>query len=148
VADSITKSIVVDAPPSVVFKALTDEKELAQWMPQEAKMDARIGGEYEFKYHWAQRGLDAVAKGKVLELVPDRRFAYSFVSSRGGSGASLADSVVTWTLDELPDGRTRVTVVHSGITTGVSGDADAGWGYYTSQLAAHCRAKAGRNREA
>lgn len=27
---------IVDAPSSVVFKALTDEKELVKWMPKEA----------------------------------------------------------------------------------------------------------------
>ena len=66
----LRKTIVVDAPPKVVFKALTDEKELVRWMPQEAKMDARVGGEYEFKYHWAQRGLDAVATGRSSSSSP------------------------------------------------------------------------------
>jgi uncharacterized protein YndB with AHSA1/START domain len=136
----IRKTVVVDAPPGIVFKALTDEKELVQWMPQEAKMDARVGGEYEFKYHWAQRGLDAVAKGKILELIPGKRLSYTFASTRSGSGTSLTDSVVTWILDELPAGKTQVTVVHSGISKGVYGDTDAGWGYYTSQLARRCSA--------
>ena len=131
----LRKTIVVDAPPKVVFKALTDEKELVRWMPQEAKMDARVGGEYEFKYHWAQRGLDAVATGKILELVPDKRLSYTFVSTRSGSGTSLTGSVVTWMLDELPDGKTRVTVVQTGISKEVYADADSGWGYYTAQLA-------------
>jgi uncharacterized protein YndB with AHSA1/START domain len=142
-AGEIRKTIVVDAPPGTVFRALTDEKELVKWMPQEARMEARVGGEYEFRYHWAQRGLDAVATGRILELVPEKRLSYTFVSSRSGSGSSLTDSVVTWTLDELPDGKTRVTVVHSGITREVYGDTDAGWGYYTSQLARHSREMAG-----
>jgi len=51
--------------------------------------------------------------------------------------------VVTWTLDELTDGKTRVTLVHSGITKEVYGDTDAGWGYYTSQLARYCREMVG-----
>ena len=34
-AETITTKIV-DAPSSVVFKALTDEKELVEWMPKEA----------------------------------------------------------------------------------------------------------------
>jgi uncharacterized protein YndB with AHSA1/START domain len=133
----IKKNIIVDAPPRVVFRALTDEKDLVQWMPQEAKIDARVGGDYEFKYHWAQKGLDAVATGRILELIPDKRLSYTFVSTRSGTGASQTDSVVTWILDELPGGKTSVTVVHSGIRT-VQGDADAGWGYYTAQLARHC----------
>jgi len=75
--EEIRKTIVVDAPPEIVFKALTDEKELVQWMPQEAKMDARVGGEYEFKYHWGDRKLDTVLHGKILELQPNRRLSYT-----------------------------------------------------------------------
>ena len=41
----IRKTIMVDTPPEVVFKALTDEKELVRWMSQEATMDPRLGGE-------------------------------------------------------------------------------------------------------
>jgi uncharacterized protein YndB with AHSA1/START domain len=132
----IRKSIVVDAPAQVVFRALTDEKELVQWMPQEAKMDARVGGTYEFKYHWTQRGLDAVATGRILELIPDKRLSYTFTTTRSDMGVSQTDSVVTWILDELPGGKTNVTLVHSGIKT-VQADAAAGWGYYTGQLARH-----------
>jgi len=32
-SNEIRKTIVIDAPPHVVFKALTDEKELTQWFP-------------------------------------------------------------------------------------------------------------------
>jgi uncharacterized protein YndB with AHSA1/START domain len=34
----VRKAVVVDAPPEVVFKALTDEKELVRWMPQEDRI--------------------------------------------------------------------------------------------------------------
>jgi uncharacterized protein YndB with AHSA1/START domain len=47
--EELRKTIVVNAEPEVVFKALTEAKELVEWMPNEAKMDARVGGEYEFK---------------------------------------------------------------------------------------------------
>jgi len=138
VPNEIKKVVMVDAPPAVVFKALTDEKELVQWMPKEAKMDARVGGQYEFKYYRASRNLEAVAKGEILELVPGKRLSYTFDSMRGGSAPSLAKSVVTWTLEELPSGKTMVTLVHSGITEELAGDTDMGWGHYTAQLAAHC----------
>ncbi len=150
----IRKTIVVDAPPKVVFKALTDEKELVRWMPQEARMDPRPGGEYEFKYHWAEKSLDSVATGKILELIPNKRLSYTYVLTRLGSGTSGADSlmdhnvtnsVVTWMLDALPDGKTRVTVLHSGITKEAYGAFDGAWGYSTGQLARHCRAMAGRS---
>ena len=128
----IRKTVVVDAPPEVVFNPLTDEKELVQWMPQEARMDPRIGGEYEFKYHWAEKGLHSVATGRILELIPDKRLSYTYALARSGSGTSgfnslmdhdVTNSVVTWTLDALPDGKTR-TVVHSGITKEAYGAFD------------------------
>lgn len=84
----VRKTIVVDAPPEVVFKALTDEKELVRWMPQEARIDPRHNGEYEFKYHWAEKGLHSVARGKILELIPDKRLSYTYVLTRLGSGTS------------------------------------------------------------
>src|SRR6185437_12710836 len=96
--NEIRKTIVVDAPPAVVFRALTDPDELVQWMPKQAKMDARVGGKYEFRYYWPARKLEATANGEILELVPSKRLSYSFNSVRDGSGPSLAKSVVTWTL--------------------------------------------------
>jgi len=134
----IKKVVVVDAPPAVVFRALTDEKELVQWMPREAKMDARVGGRYEFKFYWEARKQESVARGEILELVPGRKLSYTFSSIRGGSTPGTANSVVTWTLDELPSGKTMVTLVHSGIAEELAGDKDMGWGYFTTQLAVHC----------
>ena len=95
-------------------------------------MDARVGGEYEFRYYWAAKDLHSTAKGKILELVPDRRLSYTFNSDRGGSA-----SVLTWTLDELQGGRTRVTLVHSGLGDAPS-DQYSGWGYFLGRLAVHC----------
>ena len=74
----IKKTVVVDAPPEIVFKALIDEKDLVQWMPKEAKFDAKVGGEYEFKFHWSDRDLDTILRGKILELEPNKRLSYTW----------------------------------------------------------------------
>jgi uncharacterized protein YndB with AHSA1/START domain len=87
----VRKTVVFDAPPEVVFKALTDEKELVRWMPQEARIDPRPGGEYEFKYHCTEKGLHSVVTGKILELIPNKRLSYTYALSR--SGTSGADSM-------------------------------------------------------
>jgi len=137
-ATDITKSILIDAPASVVFRALTDEKELVQWMPRRAKMDARVGGEYEFNFYSAARNSETNAKGKILELVPNRRLVYTFEWSRDGPGA--LPTKLSWTLEEGPEGKTRVTLVHSG----VGKDAftiNLGWGYYLDALVKLCAGK-------
>lgn len=134
----ITRSILIDAPASVVFRALTDEEELVQWMPRRAKMEARVGGEYEFEFYWAEKGMETTAKGRIVELVPDKKLVCTFASSREAPGTP--PSLLTWTLDEGPDGKTRVTLVHSGIDATTCLTRSLGWGYYLDKLAVYCPA--------
>lgn len=138
-AQAITKTVEVGAPPAVVFRALTDPREIAQWLAPEAEFEARVGGEYVFGLRVPEMGIEAVATGKVLELVPGERLSYTFDSTRLGADPSPVDSVVKWTLEELPGGNTRVTVVHKGTTKEVQKDTDAAWGMFASRLAAHCK---------
>jgi uncharacterized protein YndB with AHSA1/START domain len=139
VVEEIRKSIVVDASPEVVFKALTDEKELVQWMPRQAKMDARIGGEYEFKYQWADRGLESVLRGKILEMEKNRRLSYTWDAETPDHVPRISSAIVTWVLDPLPDGKTRVTLIHSGVDTRFSKDAEMGWNFFLGRLQNYCK---------
>ena len=135
----IKKTIIIDAPPEAVFKALTDEKDLVQWMPTEAKIDARVGGEFEFKYHWASRGLDTVLRGRILELVPNRRLVFTWDAETVEHEKRITGAVVTWTLDPLPGGKTNVTLVHSGVGKKFQDDTENGWNYYLGRLATRTR---------
>jgi uncharacterized protein YndB with AHSA1/START domain len=40
----IKKSIVIESSLQVVFKAITDPEELAQWFPDQAILKSRVGG--------------------------------------------------------------------------------------------------------
>jgi uncharacterized protein YndB with AHSA1/START domain len=40
----IRKTIVIDASPEVVFKAISDPKELTNWFPDQAILEPRVGG--------------------------------------------------------------------------------------------------------
>ncbi len=117
-----------------MFNALIDAKELVKWMPNEAKMDPRVGGDYEFKFHWAARGLDTTLKGKILELVPNERISYTWDSRTAGGEDRIRRAVVTWLLEELPGGKTKVTLVHSNVSKEFLQDAESGWTHYLSQL--------------
>lgn len=134
----ITKAVLVDAPASAVFRALTDEKELVQWMLKAAKIDARVGGEYEFNFYSAVKKTETPARGRIVELVPNRKLAYTLASGRDATGAP--PSLLTWTLEEGSDGKTTVTLVHSGFGGDSYRDFLA-WGYYIERLAAHCSRK-------
>jgi uncharacterized protein YndB with AHSA1/START domain len=143
----LRKEITVDAPPEKVFRALTDEKELVQWMPKEARMEARLGGRYEFRYHWAERGLDSSVSGSIIELIPGRKLSYTWevamatgsaAVSAGDAGGARPPSVVSWILEGLPDGRTKVTLVQTGLDGRFSRDAENGWDHFMGNLARHC----------
>jgi uncharacterized protein YndB with AHSA1/START domain len=138
----VRKTIEVDAPADVVFRALTDERELVKWLPQEARMDARVGGQLQFKYHREGRANELVFEGEVLELVQDKKVSYTYHFPKVNSGQAAGpapNTVVTWTLDRLPGGRTRVTVVHTGFFTGLAKYAEEGWERNLSRLVQYCR---------
>jgi len=137
--DEIRKTVVVDASPEIVFRALTDEKELVQWMPREAKFDTKIGGEIEFKYRWAERELDTILHGKVLEFEPSRRLSYTWDAETPDHVRRISGAVVTWILEPMPDGKTQVTLIHRGVNKQFAKDAEMGWNYFLSKLTSYCK---------
>jgi uncharacterized protein YndB with AHSA1/START domain len=110
-------------------------------MPTSARMDAHVGGEYEFKYYWPERNIDSTTRGKILELIPNEKLSYTWNAQKRDSigSRSFKESIVTWILDELPDGKTRVTLTHSAEEKEVRQDRERGWSHYLSQLAAYLK---------
>jgi len=143
-AAEIRKSIEIDAPPDVVFRALTDEKELVHWMPTEATLDPRVGGALRFKFHWAARGVDTEVTGKIVELVPQKRVAYTWVAAMRSDRNPLRmddapAALVTWSLEELPGKRTRVILVQKGFDERFRKDGESGWEHFLTQLRDHIK---------
>jgi uncharacterized protein YndB with AHSA1/START domain len=52
----IRKTIVIDASPEVIFKAITDPEELTQWFPDQAILEAKVGGKMKFSFHKNSKG--------------------------------------------------------------------------------------------
>ena len=134
-SNEITKSVPVDAPESEVFKALTDERELVRRMAKSAEMDAREGGEYQLTFRSAARNTETIARGRIVELVPDRKLSYTYASNE--DEPCVPPSLLTWNLGRSPDGKTLVTVVHSGFRGDPYREILA-CGYYLERLSAHC----------
>lgn len=145
-AAEIRKSVEVDAPPDVVFRALTDEKELVQWMPTEAKIEPRVGGQFRFKFHWEARNVDTEVTGRVTEIEPGRKLTYTWVAAMRSDRdpARMEDApaaTVSWTLEELAGGRTRVTLVQKGFDERFRRDGESGWEHFLGQLKRHVSPK-------
>ena len=142
-AAEIRKSIEIDAPPEVVFRALTEEKELVKWMPTKAAMDLRVGGVLLFKFHWETRNVDTEVRGTIRELIPGKRLSYTWVAAmRSDRDPSRMDdapaALVTWSLEKRPGKRTRVTLVQRGFDERFRQDGESGWEHFLGQLKRHC----------
>jgi uncharacterized protein YndB with AHSA1/START domain len=132
----IRKTILIDARPETVFSAITDEKELTKWFPDQARMEPRVGGAVQFKFLEGGKENHSV-EGRVLEIVPGRKISYSWTNT---SDPNFPKTVVTWTLEPAGDDKTRVTLLHTGFDpkSKWSDMHDKGWSYFIDRLAKHC----------
>ena len=136
---TLTKNIVVDSPATLVFNAISDENELQKWGPasQRATLEKRVGGIVQFVTVREDTQKTYVIRGKVLEFIPDKKISYTW---RVDAQSDYPKTIVTWTLESEDDNQTNVTLVHSGIIKEEhKQQADAGWTYFLSRLAAYCK---------
>lgn len=107
--DIITRTITVDAPRSVVWEAITVADQLARWFGDIAEVDLRPGGDLLFG--WSE--FESTSAGVVTVVDEPREFGFTWEAGRDESG-EMWSTTVTFTLED-DAGRTRVTVVESGI---------------------------------
>jgi len=68
------KSIVINASPEVVFKAITDPRELTNWYPD-------IGGQVRFSFYKNRSkdlDRDYSPEGIVKEFIPNKKVSYTW----------------------------------------------------------------------
>ena len=134
----IKKSIVIDASPEVVFKAITDPNELTNWFPDQAILEPRVGGRMIFSFYKKQQqrgGRGDYIEGTVIDFTPNKKLAYTWEIP------DLPDSksVVTWELEEIDNNKTRLNLTQTGIKLDkVVKEADAGWTYFLNELVKYC----------
>ena len=109
----ITRDIVLDAGAQEVWDCLTDDAALSEWLDGDAAVDARAGG----------RGVVTEADGTVRQLLVER----------ADEGDTLVwtwwnpdrrdepPSTVTFALEELEPGRTRLVVTERALQPGAMG---------------------------
>jgi uncharacterized protein YndB with AHSA1/START domain len=63
----------IAAPPSTVYRFLTESEKWKLWQGVDAKLDARVGGIFSMFM-----GNGMAARGQFVELVPDRRVVFTW----------------------------------------------------------------------
>jgi uncharacterized protein YndB with AHSA1/START domain len=138
-AGEIRKTILINAPPNTVFKALTDEKELTKWFPDQARLESKVGGLVQFKFFEDGKENHRV-EGKVLEVIPNKKISYSWKNT---SDPDFPNTTVTWTLEEA-GGKTKLTLVHAGFDPKSKWHElhSMGWSYFIEdRLVEYCSGK-------
>jgi uncharacterized protein YndB with AHSA1/START domain len=108
----IQHEIEIDGPREAVFAALIKPEELNRWIANQATVEPKVGGRYDFG--WGGGG-----PVKILELMPNEKLAIFWPEE--------TETVVTWTLAES-GGKTRLTLVHSGFAPDQRTDGlQSGW---------------------
>jgi uncharacterized protein YndB with AHSA1/START domain len=130
--DTIRFVRIADHSPERVWRAITDERELAAWMRYPVQFEARLGGRARF-FDEHNR-----IEGKVFIFEPPRTLAFSFADVRNPEHMALAerDWNVRWDLEPDGDG-CRITFVHRGLGGAHLWGVGEGWHGFLDQFAAY-----------
>lgn len=109
---SFTMSRIFNAPRETVWRVYTDPALVPEWWGQRNsttivdKMDVKVGGQWRYIQKDAE-GNEYAFNGIYKELEPPQRLAYTFEFELM-PGHIVVD---TLTLEELPDGKTKIIAV-------------------------------------
>ncbi|MCX6024381.1 MAG: SRPBCC domain-containing protein [Chloroflexi bacterium] len=126
--------LFIKAPPERVWEALTtSEFTTRYYYGCMLKTDLTVGSPFTYTY---PDGSAAIVEGEVLACDPPRRLVHSY-HSLWGPLADDAPTRVTWELEAMPSGITKLTVIHDdfdGETATYQGLAGGGWNWILSNL--------------
>jgi uncharacterized protein YndB with AHSA1/START domain len=118
----------ISAPPSVVYRYLTESKEWSRWQGASASLDARPGGIFSMVM-----GNGMNARGQFVELVPDERvvFTWGWVDRPGiPPGSTTVEIVLKGSGTD-----TIVVLTHRDIPADEAPLQQMGWTHYLPRLA-------------
>lgn len=127
----IQLSIETPAEPELAWEAITDPDRLAEWLTDVSPLGVP-GDPYRLDFG------DSAVEGVVVAVEPGRRFAHTW---RWEGGEPAEETLVTWIVEPLPGGGSRVLLEHGGWSeegaNAASRDDHRGyWEAYLEDLAA------------
>jgi uncharacterized protein YndB with AHSA1/START domain len=101
----IVLEIETPAAPARAWAALTEPDLVAEWFTDASPL-GEIGAPYRLDF-----GDGSVVDGVVTLIEPGHRFAHTWAWA---DADPRHETMVTWSIEPLPDGGSRVTLVHDG----------------------------------
>lgn len=121
-------------PKEVVWKVITDPKELARWMNTKAVIDGRNGGTIDFVN--TVSGFHTT--GHILAWVPQSIFEHEWhIVPNPSLPDGEPEAVILWELKQVGNSNnTLLTLIHSRLTESTSLRFAPGWHAYLDRLEA------------
>jgi uncharacterized protein YndB with AHSA1/START domain len=127
---TIDHTYFVKAPVRKVFRALSDPEGLSSWFLATARIDARVGGAYDFEWQAGYRH-----SGTVLAFLRGKKISWSWPNRAGGK---LQVTRVTFSVRSHRGG-TLVRFRHEGYPRRdpwieIYGGTEAAWAYFLTNM--------------
>lgn len=126
--DTLTKRIVINAPASAVWKALTDPAMIKSYFyGTEVATDWKEGSAIIFRGEW--EGHTYEDKGVIVKIIPQKLFRYNYWSNLSGT-EDVPDNYahITYELEEK-DGQTTLSISQDGFRNKEAREhSDQSWG--------------------
>jgi uncharacterized protein YndB with AHSA1/START domain len=142
-ADTIQKTVLIQAAPAFIFRALTEAKEITQWFCDRVTSDPRVGG--ELKAFWRMGNGGQAWRGRAIftTLVPDSQVELQWIDEGDGQCPEGEHHTTTYSI-RLKRGISEVTVCDAGPPL-EDGETltllDEGWIGILRDLKEHCESK-------
>ena len=133
-ADPVRASVLIAAPPEVVFEYFTNPDEMVLWMGQAARLDASPGGEFAVDVN------GAAVRGRYVHVEPPSRLVFTW--GFAGSDVLPPGSSTVEVLLHAEGGATRVEIVHRGLPAIEAESHAVGWPRFQQRLATTAAAHA------
>ena len=138
--EEIKKTVIINASPEVVFRALIDETELTQWFSSERTvLEPQVGGAWMLKNCRSDIGNIHTMRGKILEIIQDKKLSYTW---NFDEYPDMPETIVTWTIELLDGGRiSEIKLVHSDLANNNFDYTEKNWSHFIGRLVEYCKDK-------
>ena len=120
--------------PTEVFDYWTKPELLCKWWPQEAEIDARVGG----AYHLSWPGMNWHLRGQYTGFESGKQLAFTWKWDHDEEGTAVRE--VTIMFEPLPEGGTKLMLTHGPYTDSAEDQEVriehhlAGWQHFIPRL--------------
>jgi len=104
--ESVVKEIIINAPVSRVWSALTEKEQIGKWLMPTSDFTPEAGT--TFNMLGKNKGVEYPHICRVVEIIPEKKLVYTWAVKN-----LLCDTLVTYELAD-DDGNTKLTLTHSG----------------------------------